>query len=379
MEAGQVPAAGKRKPAVAAPAVLRGGFEIAGTSIAPGERATLALQLPGQSAFTPLSMPLHVVHGKRPGPVLFVSAAIHGDEINGVEIIRQLRHMPALARLRGTLVCIPIVNMYGFLNHTRYLPDRRDLNRSFPGSAKGSLAARIAHVFASEVVARASHGIDLHTGGNHRTNLPHIRASLDHGESERLAHSFGAPVIIDANLRDGSLRQFGLEKGLAMLLYEAGEALRFDPLAITAGLRGVLNVMAELEMLPRRRAPGGKAMAEGKGGGGRRGGEPIVARGSHWIRAPQSGLARAAAVLGQRVERGQILGWIADAVGEHEKAVEAPMTGIVIGRCNLPAVHEGDALFHIASFADSGRVERAIEDFQDTHIEGLRTGDYPGS
>lgn len=352
----------------AAPAVLRGAFEIAGNSIPAGERATLALQLPGQSAFTPLSMPLHVVHGARPGPVLFVSAAIHGDEINGVEIIRQLRHAPALARLRGTLICIPIVNMYGFLNHTRYLPDRRDLNRSFPGSAKGSLAARIAHVFASEVVARASHGIDLHTGGNHRTNLPHIRASLDHGESDRLARGFGAPVIIDANLRDGSLRQYGLEKGLAMLLYEAGEALRFDRLAISGGLRGVLNVMAELDMLPRRR--GGQARGAAT--------EPIVARGSHWIRAPQSGLARASAMLGQRVERGQVLGWIADAVGEHEKAVEAPMTGIVIGRCNLPAVHEGDALFHIASFADSGRVERAIGSFQDDHIEGLGSGDYSG-
>lgn len=360
------------RPGVAAPAALRDRFEIAGAKVAPGERATLSLQLPGQSAFTPLSMPLHVVHGRKAGPVLFVSAAIHGDEINGVEIIRQLRHARALARLRGTLVCIPIVNMYGFLNNTRYLPDRRDLNRSFPGSARGSLAARIAHVFASEIVARASHGIDLHTGGNHRTNLPHIRANLDHGDTERLARSFGAPVIINANLRDGSLRQYALEKGLTMLLYEAGEALRFDPLSIAAGLRGVLSVMTELEMLPpRRKAPQAAAPKRPAAG-------PIVARTSQWIRAPQSGLARAAARLGQRVERGQVLGWIADAVGENEVAVAAPLTGIVIGRSNLPAVHEGDALFHIAGFADSGRAEKAIESFQGEHIEGLQTGDYPG-
>ena len=182
----------ERKPP-AGPAVLRSGFQIAGRQLAPGERATLALQLPGQSAFTPLAMPLHVVHGREPGPVLFVSAAIHGDEIIGVEIIRRLRHLPALKRLRGTLICIPVVNMYGFLNHTRYLPDRRDLNRSFPGSARGSLAGRIANVFAREIVAHASHGIDLHTGGNHRTNLPHVRVSLQDREAERLARAFGEP------------------------------------------------------------------------------------------------------------------------------------------------------------------------------------------
>jgi len=355
----------ERKPP-AGPAVLRSGFQIAGRQLAPGERATLALQLPGQSAFTPLAMPLHVVHGREPGPVLFVSAAIHGDEINGVEIIRRLRHLPALKRLRGTLICIPVVNMYGFLNHTRYLPDRRDLNRSFPGSARGSLAGRIANVFAREIVAHASHGIDLHTGGNHRTNLPHVRVSLQDREAERLARAFGASVIVNANLRDGSLRQYALEKGLTMLLYEAGEALRFDERAIATGLRGIVNVMVALEMLTdghaaRRRAPPA----------------PDVALASQWIRAPQSGLMRTEIALGQRVARGEVLAHLADVAGENDRPVVAPVDGIVIGRCNLPAVHEGDALFHIASFGTE-ELQRPAGPEAASHIEGLQSGDYPG-
>lgn len=347
-----------------APAVLRAGFEIAGSRLAPGERATLALQLPGQSAFTPLAMPLHVVHGITPGPVLFVSAAIHGDEINGVEIIRRLRHLPVLSRLSGTLVCIPVVNMYGFLNHTRYLPDRRDLNRSFPGSARGSLAARIAHIFAREIVGRASHGIDLHTGGNHRTNLPHIRVSLDDREAARLARSFGTSVIVNANLRDGSLRQYALDKGLTMLLYEAGEALRFDAAAIATGLTGIVNVMTALGMLPPRRATAKPRPA------------PEVALSSQWIRAPQSGLLRTGLALGQRVAQGETLGHLADVAGENDQPLAAPIDGIVIGRCNLPAVHEGDALFHIASFARVVPGPGATD--APSHIEGLQNGDYPG-
>lgn len=342
--------------------MARTPFEICGKSIAPGSRATLALPLPSQSSYTPLSMPVHVIHGKSEGPVVFLSAAIHGDEINGIEIIRRIRHTKSIARLRGTLVCVPIVNVYGFFNHTRYLPDRRDLNRSFPGSMHGSLAARVARIFATEVVDKCSHGIDLHTGSNHRTNLPHVRANLDNPECARLAKAFGAPVIINANLRDGSLRQYALEKGLSMLLYEAGEGLRFDNLSIRAGVRGVLNVLRTLGMLPQR-----KKQPEQKS---------IEARASQWVRAPQAGLLRIEAPLGARVQLGQVIGKIADSIGDNETQVASPVTGIIIGRNNLPVVNEGDALFHIASFANSITVEKAIETFQGQNIEGLNQGDY---
>ena len=339
--------------------MARAPFHIAGSKVEPGERATLSLPVPGQSVYTPLAMPLHVIHGKRDGPVLFVSAGIHGDEINGIEIIRQLLNVKALNRLKGTLICVPVVNVYGFLNHTRYLPDRRDLNRSFPGASHGSLASRMARVFAKEIVDQSTHGIDLHTGSNNRTNLPHVRADLDNQTCETLAVTFGTPVVINANLRDGSLRQYALEKGVPMLLYEAGEALRFDKLAIRAGLRGILNVMRKLEMLPSRKAPDQKI--------------PVVeARSSSWIRAPQSGLFRTDIRLGVRIEKGGTLGHIADALGENETEVVAKFTGIIVGRSKLPVVNEGDALFHIAKFGDSQEVEYAI----DTQIEGLTSGDY---
>lgn len=344
--------------------MVRKSFHIAGEDIAPGERATLALPVPGQSPYTPLSMPLHVVHGKREGPVLFVSAAIHGDEINGIEIIRQLLKTRALDRLRGTLLSVPIVNVYGFLNHTRYLPDRRDLNRCFPGAEHGSLAARMARVFAEEIVDRSTHAIDLHTGANNRTNLPHIRADLDDSICESLAQAFGTPVIINANLRDGSLRQYALDKKIPLLLYEAGEALRFDNISIRAGLRGILNVMRHLKMLPSRKQPDRKV--------------PVIeARSSLWVRAPQTGLLRNEIALGGRIREGRVMGYIADALGDNETAVLAPVTGIVIGRSNLPIVNEGDALFHVAQFSNSLSVEGAIETFHESHIEGLTEGDYP--
>ncbi|GAB5412651.1 MAG: succinylglutamate desuccinylase/aspartoacylase family protein [Congregibacter sp.] len=344
----------------------RAPFEIAGKSIAPGERATFALKLPGQSAYTPMSVPVHVIHGKQDGPVLFLSAAIHGDEINGIEIIRRIRHTKALSRLRGTLICVPIVNVFGFFNHTRYLPDRRDLNRSFPGSEHGSLAGRLARLFATEVVDRATHGIDLHTGSNHRTNLPHIRADLDHPESARLARAFAAPVIVDANLRDGSLRQYGMERGIPMLLYEAGEGLRFDSLSIRGGVRGILNVMRALNMLPSR----GTSRASTKPH------KVLESRSSQWVRSPMTGLLRIETPLGARVEAKQPIARIADAVGDNETTVLSPVNGIIIGRNNNPVVNEGDALFHIAKFENPESAEKAIGNFQGLHIEGLGDGDY---
>ena len=187
-------------------------FCINGHNIRPGTRTTIDLPAGRLYTHAPMSIPVHVIRGKRDGPRLFVSAAIHGDEINGVEIIRRLLKLSALRQLRGTVLAVPIVNVHGFINHSRYLPDRRDLNRSFPGSEKGSLAARIAHLFMEEIVTKSTHGIDLHTGAIHRSNLPQIRANLENKETENLAHAFNVPVIISSNLRDGSLRDNGFNR-----------------------------------------------------------------------------------------------------------------------------------------------------------------------
>ncbi|MDH3347993.1 MAG: succinylglutamate desuccinylase/aspartoacylase family protein, partial [Desulfobulbaceae bacterium] len=229
-----------------------GPFTIGEAVIQPGQRQTVDLPIARLYTHTAMDMPVHVIHGKKEGPTLFVSAAIHGDEINGVEIVRRLLKLKLTNNIRGTLIAIPIVNVYGFINRSRYLPDRRDLNRSFPGNNKGSLASHLAKVFMTEVVRKCSHGIDIHTGSNHRTNLPQIRVTLGNSETEQLAQAFGAPVILDSRLRDNSLRATVTDLGIPMLLYEGGEGLRFNESAIRVGLKGILAVMREIGMLPKK-------------------------------------------------------------------------------------------------------------------------------
>ncbi|MGC1954824.1 MAG: succinylglutamate desuccinylase/aspartoacylase family protein [Gammaproteobacteria bacterium] len=333
--------------------------------IAAGSRAILELKLPQLYTHTPMAMPVHVVRGQHEGPRLFVSAAIHGDELNGIEIIRRLLKPPLLKRLRGSLIAIPIVNVYGVIQNSRYLPDRRDLNRAFPGSERGSLAARLAHLFMCEIVENCSHGIDVHTGSLHRANLPQVRANLDDSETLRLAKAFGVPVLINANVRDGSLREAAAEHGISTLLYEAGEALRFDEISIRAGLQGIINVMRALAMLPAGRAQ--TKMAS----------EPYVARLSTWTRAPESGILRTVVALGARVKKGELLGVIADPFGEKETLVPAPLGGVLIGRTQIPLVHEGEALFHIARFEDAREVAEHVEAFHSNQIEAIEGDSEP--
>ena len=340
---------------------------INGITVKPGTRVSIDLPTGRLYTHTPLTVPVHVVSGKKAGPRLFISAAIHGDEINGVEIIRRFLKLPALKRLHGTIIAIPIVNVHGLINHSRYLPDRRDLNRSFPGSEKGSLAARLANTFMKEIVEKSTHGIDLHTGALHRDNLPQIRANLDDEETERLARSFNAPVIISSNLRDGSLRESASEYGIPMLLYEAGEALRFDEVSIRAGVKGIINVMRELEMLPPSRSTRKRQI------------EPVVARSSYWVRAPDSGILRAMIPLGARVKKNTLLGVVADPFGETEANVQAQYSGIVIGKTNLPLVNEGDALYHIARFEDIEEIEAKVDEFQEEHSPELIPSPRPES
>ncbi|MFU8814027.1 MAG: succinylglutamate desuccinylase/aspartoacylase family protein [Pseudomonadales bacterium] len=322
------------------------GVQFAGVHVGPGER--VSFDLPGAQLYThtPLDMPVEVICGRAAGPVLLVCAAIHGDELNGVEIIRRLRAMKVLQRLRGTLVLVPVVNLFGFIHRSRYLPDRRDLNRCFPGHAEGSLGSRVAHLFFSEVASKCTHIIDLHTGAVHRDNLPQLRAALDDAQVAEMARSFALPVIVNAGFIDGSLRRAAHEAGIPVITYEAGEALRLDERAIVAGVRGIANVMRGLDMLPGRR----RAWVA----------EPYVARSTSWYRAPTDGVFRPLTKLGARVRRGDILGIIAAPFGDKETYLEARTEGIVIGANNLPLVNEGEALFHVARFAAHDAVEEQI-------------------
>lgn len=310
-------------------------FEIGGQAIAPGERATIDVPVSTLSDHTPISLSVHVVHGKRPGPVLFVSAAIHGDEVIGVEIVRRLLRARPLKSIAGTLLAVPIVNTFGFLNHSRYLPDRRDLNRCFPGLSEGSMASRLAHIFMREVVERSDVGIDLHSAAIHRSNLPQIRLTPGNERLAGLGRAFGAPVMMQSKLREGSLRMAAEEAGVDVLLYEGGEGLRFDELAARAGVSGVLRVMHHLEMIPRKGAPRQKT-------------SPVLAKESRWYRAPAGGVFRGYLATGEAVRPGTILGAVSDPFGEVEAEVVCEERGIVIGRTNMPVVYEGEALFHIA-------------------------------
>lgn len=328
-------------------------IEIGGNSIAPGERRVINLPVARLYTHADLSMPVEVINGRRAGPRLFVSAAIHGDELNGVEIIRRLLRHSSLSRLHGTLIAVPVVNVHGLLHRSRYLPDRRDLNRSFPGSERGSLAGRIANLFMREIVANCTHGIDIHTGAQYRDNLPQLRANLDDPETRRLAEAFGTLVLINADLRDGSLREAAADYGIPMLLYEGGEALRFDAVAIRVGLRGVLNVMRLLGMLPQAKRRGHHV-------------EPVIARSSSWVRAPMSGILWSGIKPGTRVAKGEVIGRIAAPLMDAEYVVETPFDGIVIGRTHLPLVYEGEALFHLARFQHVAAAAEKLDAFQES-------------
>lgn len=335
-------------------------FTISGQSIPAGTRKRLELKVGTLFDGTTMAIPVEVIRGRSPGPVLFISAAVHGDEINGVEIVKRIlkNRRISIANLKGTLIAVPIVNVFGFVNNSRYLPDRRDLNRSFPGSPKGSLAGQVAYAFLNEVVALCTHGIDLHTGAIHRTNLPQIRACLDNEETTRLAHAFGVPVVMNSSVRDGSLRQEAADKGIPMLLFEGGEALRYEEPIIKSGVQGILSVMEQIGMIPPPRSRKNRKIKE-----------VFVAKSSHWVRAAKSGSLLVKKSCGDRIEKGDILGYLSDPFGIEEVKVIAPKTGIIIGMTNLPLVNNGDALFHVATFDDSEAVEESIENFDEIITE----------
>lgn len=326
-------------------------FEIAGSIIKPRSRGSIQLEVGQLYDKTQLHIPVEVICGREPGPVLFVCAAIHGDEINGVEIIHRLSQRRIFRHMKGVLLLVPIVNVFGFVARSRYFPDRRDLNRCFPGAKNGSLASRVADVFVREIVDKATHGIDLHTAAEHRNNLPQIRAYIDDPATKKFAMSFGAPVILNANIRDGSLRQEAVEKNIPMLVYEAGEALRFSESAIKIGVKGILSAMRSIDMLPPA-----KHSTEPKKK------STYIARSSRWQRAPQSGIMIKSKSIGSFVAEGDVLGTIKGPYGQNRFDVLATTEGVIVGEATLPLVNQGDALFNIATFKDPEKLADHLED-----------------
>jgi len=322
--------------------------------IKPGEHKIIFLPMPKLYDWTPINLPIHVICGHEEGPSLCITAAIHGDEINGVEIIRRLLKKKGLKNIKGNIIALPIVNVYGFLYQQRYLMDRRDLNRSFPGNAGGSLASILANILSQQILTQSTHVIDLHTGSHDRFNLPQIRANLDMPGIEALALTFNVPVILHSTFRDGSMRQYANEHGIPFLLYEGGEALRFDELSIRTGLNGILSVMVALNMIRSSKYTVKKCIS-------------AISRDSYWIRAPISGIVRPVKKAGNKVNKGQVIAVIANPTNREEYSLKSPLTGIIIGSNMLPLVHAGQALFHIASFEKLSLVEEQLGNLQEAY------------
>lgn len=314
-------------------------FEFEGALVQSGSAREFDVRVARLAAGTWATMPTVVIHGRQPGPTVWLSGAIHGDELNGVAIVRELvmRLKPSL--LAGTIIAVPIVNAFGLTLESRYLPDRRDLNKSFPGSPRGSLAGRLAHLFFDRVAKRCELGIDFHTGSGGRSNLPQIRCDLEDAKTEQCAKDFAAPLTLHSTLRDGSLRAAARKQGVRVLLYEAGEAHRFHQPSIEVGVQGTLRVLKGLGMiadtLPPPLIP------------------PRIAMSSRWIRAGRSGFCHLHTELGAIVSGGDRLATVTDSLGHKHLDIISRHPGIIIGTLQTGIVHRGDALVHIARLAES--------------------------
>ncbi len=308
-------------------------FRLAGKQIRRGSHANLRLKISETYTGDDLLLPLRVIRAPKPGPVVFITAAIHGDELNGTGIVHSLLFNPPFKLDRGTLILTPVTNIFGFESHERYLPDRRDLNRSFPGSAGGSLAARYAHNLMREIVAKSDYGIDLHSAAFQRTNYPNIRADMSNPAVRGMARAFGCSLIVDGKGPVGSLRREACRAGCPTIILEAGEPWKVEPGVLAIGVAGVTNVLIHLGMVQ---------------------GEPTrppyqtLVRRTTWVRARMGGMLKFHVSAGDFLEKDQPLATSYGILGDKTDVVHAPFEGIVLGMTTMPAVKPGEPICHVA-------------------------------
>lgn len=336
----------------------RNSFHFEGTEITPGTGVEVSLELGDGPAGNPRNIPVYIIHGTKPGPVLALTAGIHGDELNGVSVVHHLIHGDdhvagteddriSRDELAGTLICVPVVNIEGMLLEQRGAPDNRDINRLFPGKKQGNQSQRIAHALFQSVVKRADFLIDLHSAPHSRTNLPHIRANFDREECMELARAFGTHIILHSSGPKGSLRRTATKDGTPTILLEAGTAHRFEMDAVHAGIEGVLNVMGHLGMIERdNRLPAVR----------------LLVRGSKWARAEAGGLLYSLVQVGEHVKKGQEIALVTDPLGEQTHSIESPRTGVIVGLALNPLVRAGDPIANIV-LCSSKKWRRAQSEF----------------
>lgn len=282
---------------------------------------------------THIDLPIYVYRSKKKGPTLLLSGGLHGDEVNGIEIVRQMVADGTFENLNcGTVLAIPVMNVYGFLNFSREVPDGKDINRSFPGNTSGSLAARVAHFLTNEVLSQIDFAIDFHTGGASRFNFPQVRFAGIDTKAAELAKAFSAPVMLQSNLIDKSLRKQAHKMGKSVLVYEGGESLRLDEEVVYEGRSGALRVLKHLGMLDDAPEPTAAS---------------IFCKSSTWIRAKRSGIYNGLLKSGTSINKKDVFGHITDPFGEFSLQVKAQHNGFIIGHNNMPIVNQGDALLHM--------------------------------
>jgi hypothetical protein len=301
-------------------------------SILPGERTVVKIPVGRLPSGNQINIRAHIFRSNIPGPTVLLLGGIHGDEINGVEIVRRAINDNLFDQLeRGSVIAIPLLNVYGFINFSREVTDGKDVNRSFPGSLRGSLASRIARIVTKKILPHIDFGIDFHTGGNSLYNYPQIRYSKSDPNSLNLAQAFGAPFIVASAAIRKSFRKSALSEGKTILVYEGGETLRYDGLSIAKALAGIRRFLYTQAMLPTKPADE----------------QAIVFQKSSWMRAPQAGMFQWYKKSGRAVQKGEPVGVINDPFGMETRTLYASRTGYIIGHNNAPVVHQGDALFHI--------------------------------
>lgn len=322
-------------------------LEIAGTVVRPGETIPIHLPISELYTSTPVEIPITAIRGEQDGPVVFVTAAVHGDEINGIEIVRRLIYDVDHERMSGALICVPVVNVLGFLSHSRYLPDRRDLNRHFPGDPRGHTSSRIASIFFKEVVRHCDYGIDLHTAPAGRDNIAHVRADVEVPEVRRIARAFGTSILVHTKGQPGTLRRAATEAGIPTLTFEAGEPARFNRGVTTEGFRGVLNVLIALAMMK---------------GEIRKPSYRVIVKETLWIRAERGGILDLRVRPGQLIYEGDIISVNMNPFGAEVNTIRSPVTGMVIGTTSSPIVNPGMPICHIVRLRKSlATVERALD------------------
>ncbi|MEO0796565.1 MAG: succinylglutamate desuccinylase/aspartoacylase family protein [Verrucomicrobiota bacterium] len=308
-------------------------IRLGGKEISPGESKSVRLKISETYTGDEIALPVRVINARKTGPKVFVSAAIHGDEINGTGIVHDLLYDEPLDIHAGALFLIPVVNVFGFETHERYLPDRRDLNRSFPGSESGSLAARIASIFMREIVQQCDYGIDLHSAAFQRTNYPNIRADLSSPAVRKLALAFGCSLIVDGKGPEGALRREACKAGCPTIILEAGEPWKMEPGILELGVRGIRNVLKELDMLAGEIVPPPYQIRSKK---------------TVWVRAEVGGILRYHIGAGEWVEEGQPIATNYSILGKAQYTLVSPADGVILSLATLPAVKPGEPVVHIS-------------------------------